>query len=81
MRTAGVAHASLPQMHAGDAAATNVREIDSEIEAARTESHKISLHDLSYIALDGMMRSVNDRYTVFLTPERVRRPQRRPRRR
>jgi carboxyl-terminal processing protease len=69
MRTAGEPHASLPQMHAGNAAASNVREIDTEIEDAAAESHKISVHDLSYIALDGMMRSVNDRYTVFLTPK------------
>jgi carboxyl-terminal processing protease len=69
MRTAGVAHASLPQMHASENAAGNVREIDTEIEDAAAQSHKINLHDLSYIALDGMLRSVDDRYTVFLTPK------------
>ncbi len=47
-----------------------MREIDREVETAASESkHKFSLHDLSYVALDGMMRSVNDRYTVFLTPK------------
>lgn len=70
MRTAGVKGAQLPVMHAGEAAATNVREIDREVEDAATESKaKFTSHDLTYIALDGMMRSVNDRYTVFMTPK------------
>jgi carboxyl-terminal processing protease len=70
MRTGGVKHAELPVLHANEAAATNVRAIDREIEDAGSESKaKFSLHDLTYVALDGMMRSVNDRYTVFLTPK------------
>lgn len=69
MRTAGVKHAELPLMHA-NSAGSNVREIDREIEdAAAASARKFSLHDLSYIALDGMMRSVNDRYTVFMSPK------------
>lgn len=69
MRTAGVKHPELPGMQAGSAG-TNVREIDREIaDAARESSAKFTVHDLSYIALDGMMRSVNDRYTVFLSPK------------
>jgi carboxyl-terminal processing protease len=70
MRTAGIKHASLPVMHASDATMTNIREIDHEIDVAARESKpKFTEHDLSYIALDGMMRSVGDRYTVFLTPK------------
>jgi carboxyl-terminal processing protease len=69
LRTAGVKHAELPSIHANDAAATNVRAIDREIETADRESKEFSLHQLTYIALDGMMRSVNDRYTVFMTPK------------
>jgi carboxyl-terminal processing protease len=70
MRTAGIKQAELPVMHASDAAAVNVREIDREIEDAAIESkQKFSLHALTYVALDGMMRSVDDRYTVFLTPK------------
>jgi carboxyl-terminal processing protease len=70
MRTAGVKHAELPTMQAEASAGTNVREIDREIaDAARESSSKFTVHDLSYIALDGMMRSVNDRYTVFLSPK------------
>jgi carboxyl-terminal processing protease len=70
MRTAGVKNATLPSMHADAASAGNVREIDREIETAARESKtKFTLHNLSYVALDGMMRSVSDRYTVFMTPK------------
>lgn len=70
LRTAGVKHAALPAMHATSAAGNNVREIDREIVDAAGESpRKLTLHELSYIALDGMMDSVHDRYTVFLTPK------------
>jgi carboxyl-terminal processing protease len=70
MRTAGVKNASLPELHASDNPATNERDIDSQIEKAYSESKsKFSVHQLAYVALDAMMRSVNDRYTVFLTPK------------
>jgi carboxyl-terminal processing protease len=70
MRTAGVKHSELPAMHAADAPAANVRAIDREIQEADLLSRpKFTLHDLTYVALDGMMKSVNDRYTVFLTPK------------
>jgi|HubBroStandDraft_5_1064220.scaffolds.fasta_scaffold13993_3 carboxyl-terminal processing protease len=70
MRTAGVKHISLPVMHSAGTPSGNVREIDREIEDAASEAKtKFSLHDLSYVAIDGILRSVNDRYTVFLTPK------------
>jgi carboxyl-terminal processing protease len=70
MRTAGVHDAKLPVVQAADAAPTNVRAIDHEVEEAGLESKsKFSLHQLTYVALDGMMKSVNDRYTVFMTPK------------
>ncbi len=70
MRTAGVKHIALPVMHASSTPSGNVREIDREVEDAATEAKsKFSTHDLSYIAMDGMLRSVGDRYTVFLTPK------------
>ncbi|MBV9333974.1 MAG: S41 family peptidase, partial [Candidatus Eremiobacteraeota bacterium] len=70
MRTGGVKHADLPVMHASLVASSNVHEIDREIESAEVESKgKFKLHDLTYVALDGMMKSVNDRYTVFMTPK------------
>jgi carboxyl-terminal processing protease len=70
MRTAGVAGASLPALKSSDVNGANVRGIDHEVEVAASESHaKFTVHQLSYIALDAMMRSVDDRYTVFLTPK------------
>src|SRR5579862_5854530 len=70
MRTGGVRHADLPVVHASMSVSTNVRAIDREIESADVQSKgKFKLHDLTYIALDGMMKSVNDRYTVFMTPK------------
>jgi len=70
MRTAGIKQIALPAMHASGSPSINVREIDREIEDAASESkRKFSVHDLSYVAIDGILRSVNDRYTVFLTPK------------
>jgi carboxyl-terminal processing protease len=70
LRTAGIAHTALPVMRSNDAAGANVRSIDREIEVATGESRsKFNVHQMSYVALDGMMRSVKDRYTVFLTPK------------
>jgi carboxyl-terminal processing protease len=70
LRTAGVKNASLPVMHASDDSNADIREIDHEVMEAATEGKaKFTAHDMSYIALDGMMKSVGDRYTVFLTPK------------
>ena len=70
LRTAGLANAPLPVLKSNDASGANARAIDREIEIAAGKSRsKFNVHDLSYIALDGMMRSVKDRYTVFLTPK------------
>ncbi|MFY9632215.1 MAG: S41 family peptidase [Candidatus Cybelea sp.] len=70
MRTAGVKHAALPEMHANGTPNGNIREIDREIvDAASQSKSKFTVHDLSYVALDGILRSVNDRYTVFMTPK------------
>jgi C-terminal processing protease CtpA/Prc len=70
MRTAGVKQIARPAMHASGSPSGNVREIDREIEDAASESkRKFSVHDLSYIAIDGILHSVKDRYTVFLTPK------------
>lgn len=61
---------TIPALHASDNAQTNVRSIDLAVEQAQHKAHaSLSSHDLSYAAIDGMMRSVNDRYTVFLSPK------------
>jgi carboxyl-terminal processing protease len=70
MRTAGVKNATLPVMHSSDVAGANAKAIDNEVAQAMTESgKKISPHLLAYVALDGILNSVKDRYTVFLTPK------------
>lgn len=70
LRTAGVHNATLPEMHASDVPQANVKAIDKAVEAAAAESNgKFTAHQLSYIAIDGIMRAVGDRYTVFLTPK------------
>jgi carboxyl-terminal processing protease len=70
LRTAGIANASLPVMKASDAPGATPRTIDHEVETAAAASRsKFTAHQLSYVALEGMMRSVNDRYTVFLSPK------------
>ena len=64
------AHASLPVMKASDASGTNLRSIDREVELASAQAHaKFTTHELAYLTLDAIMRSVGDRYTVFLTPK------------
>src|ERR1700678_1384386 len=70
LKSAGVAHASITPMKTSDVAGANVRTIDHAIVEAAAESRgKLSDHQTAYVALDGMMRSVNDRYTVFLNPK------------
>jgi carboxyl-terminal processing protease len=61
---------NVPALHASDSAQSNVRAIDVAVEQAQHKAGtSLSSHDLSYAAIDGMMRSVNDRYTVFLSPK------------
>jgi carboxyl-terminal processing protease len=70
LKSAGVAHASITPMKSSDVAGANVRTIDRAIVEASAESRgKLSDHQTAYVALDGMMRSVKDRYTVFLNPK------------
>jgi carboxyl-terminal processing protease len=70
MRTAGVKNPSLPAMHASGLANANTHAIDHEVSmAAKEAGSKISPHILSYVALDGILNAVHDRYTVFLSPK------------
>ena len=57
----------LAPLHATNLPNANLRAIDLEVEAAAKDS-KLSEHALTYDAIGGMMRSVGDRYTVFLKP-------------
>ncbi|HEY9085919.1 MAG TPA: S41 family peptidase [Candidatus Tyrphobacter sp.] len=70
LRHAGVQHATLPGLRANGLADANVHAIDTAVEhAIREAGRRSSPHLLSYAAIDGMMRSVHDRYTVFLDPK------------
>ncbi len=70
LKSGGVANARLAGLHATADPQANIRVVDREVlAAARLSSSRVSAHDLTYAAISGMMRSVNDRYTVFLTPK------------
>jgi carboxyl-terminal processing protease len=61
---------TLPELHAGTNPTANVHAIDFAVENAEKAAHdKLSGTDLSYAAISGMMGSVHDRWTVFLTPK------------
>ncbi len=69
MRTAGVG-AALPPIFAADNSARTARAVGHEVDiAARLAHGKISSHQLAYAAITGMLNSVHDRYTTFLTPK------------
>lgn len=70
MKKAGVKNASLPAVHATASAAHNVALVREQVErASKVSGKKISSKLLSYAAISGMLGSVHDRYTVFLTPK------------
>jgi carboxyl-terminal processing protease len=70
LKHSGVKQAVLPRMHASRLEDTDIAEIDREVQSAARDGHeRVSVHLLSYAALDGMMQSVHDVYTVFLTPK------------
>jgi carboxyl-terminal processing protease len=61
--------ASLPAPHAGGDE-TNVRTLVLDVErASHAAGQKLSPTDLTYAAISGMLNSVHDRYTVFLSPK------------
>jgi carboxyl-terminal processing protease len=67
LKSAGVAHPSLAPLQSNEAPGANVRTIDRAVASAAAQSRgKLSDDQMTYAAIDGMMGSVNDRYTVFL---------------
>ncbi|HEV7180250.1 MAG TPA: S41 family peptidase [Candidatus Baltobacteraceae bacterium] len=59
----------VPALRASDLPNANVHAIDVAVESAgKVAGSKVSTRDLSYAAISGIMDSVHDRYTVFLTP-------------
>lgn len=70
MKKAGVKNAKLPVVHASASAAHDVALVRDQVEAAaKISGKKLSPKLLSYAAISGMLGSVHDKYTVFLTPK------------
>jgi carboxyl-terminal processing protease len=69
LRTAGIS-AALPPIFASDDLGKTAKAVSHEVEiATRASKGKVSSHLLAYAAISGMMNSVHDKYTVFLTPK------------
>ena len=69
LRTAGVS-ASLPPIFANDNVVRTAHAVGHEVDVAARLAHgKISSHLLAYAAISGMLKSVHDKYTVFLSPK------------
>ncbi|HEY9180500.1 MAG TPA: S41 family peptidase [Candidatus Baltobacteraceae bacterium] len=61
---------SLPPIFAGESVSSTARAVGHEVDVAARLAHgKISPHLLAYAAISGMLKSVHDKYTVFLSPK------------
>ena len=66
----GIAAPAIPQAHATDDDAQNVHALQREVDSAVTAyGAKLTTRDFTYSAIAGMLASVHDRYTVFLSPK------------
>lgn len=69
LRLTGVA-ANLPPIFVAATSARTAQAVGHEVDLATRLAHgKISSHLLSYAAIAGMLNSVHDKYTTFLTPK------------
>jgi carboxyl-terminal processing protease len=69
LHTAGV-KGTLPPIFANDDLAKTSKAVTHEVDVAtRMAKGKVSPHLLAYAAISGMLNSVHDKYTVFLTPK------------
>jgi carboxyl-terminal processing protease len=69
MHTAGV-KGNLPPIFASDDLGKTAKAVSHEVDVAtRISKGKVSSHLLAYAAISGMLNSVHDKYTVFLTPK------------
>jgi len=69
LRAEGVV-ANIPPIFASDNPNRTAQAVDHEVEVAARDAHgKVSSHLLAYAAISGMLNSVHDKYTVFLTPK------------
>ena len=70
LKKAGVKKPALPALHASSSVARDIAMVRDQVEkAASISGKKISTKLLSYAAISGMLGSVHDKYTVFLTPK------------
>lgn len=66
----GVSKPNVPVLHASDDADRNARELDRELAAVVSEyGSRFTSRQLTYAAISGLVGSVKDRYTTFLTPK------------
>ncbi len=67
----GIKSPKVPQPHAGDDPSLNAKELEREVNAVVTEygAKAGSNRTLTYSALAGMLASVKDKYTTFLSPK------------
>ncbi|MHB8356400.1 MAG: S41 family peptidase [Vulcanimicrobiaceae bacterium] len=66
----GVKAAALPPLRASANSAYDIHAVEREVQlASRSAGRRISPHLLAYAAIAGMLSSVHDRWTVFLTPK------------
>ena len=69
LKAVGV-NASLPPIFATSDASRTSKAIGHEVDVAARAAHgKLSAHLLSYAAISGILDSVKDKYTVFLSPK------------
>src|SRR5690242_10693498 len=69
LQSAGV-KGSLPPIFATDDVPRTAKAVGHEVDvAARLAKGKVSTHSLTYAAISGMLNSVHDKYTVFLSPK------------
>ncbi|MBV9102960.1 MAG: S41 family peptidase [Candidatus Eremiobacteraeota bacterium] len=65
----GIASPSVPSPHAQSDQLGDARELDREVAAVASQyGGRFGSRQLTYEAITGLMASVNDKYTVFLTP-------------
>ncbi len=70
MKKAGVKNPTLPVVRATSSSARDIALVREQVEdAAKISGKKISPKLLSYAAISGMLGSVHDKYTVFLSPK------------
>lgn len=63
---------TLPALHAGASSDANASALDGAVAKAAAKSH-LSPTLVTYAAIDGMAKALGDRYTVFFTPDDLKR--------